>query len=97
MLALLVSSAAVAQSDAPKGYIGAYDAPNRAFGGPVPEVYPGPGLDEVGPGGISTEVVKAVPCSTAARETDGITTCIRIPGPIRSDSLEGTTTGMSRR
>jgi hypothetical protein len=99
LLALLVSSAAVAQSDAPKGYIDAYgpDAPNSAFGGPVPEVYPGPGLDEVGPDGISTKVVKAVPCSTAARETDGTTTCIGIPGPIRSDSLEGTTTGMSRR
>jgi hypothetical protein len=46
VLALLLSSAAVAQSDAPKGYNGAYspDAPNRAFGGPVPEVYPGRGL-----------------------------------------------------
>ena len=40
VLALLVSSAAVAQSDAPKGYIGAYgpDAPNKPSGGPVPEV-----------------------------------------------------------
>ena len=101
VLALLVSSAAVAQSDAPKGYIGAYgpDAPDKAFGGPVPEVYPGPGLDKVGPDGISTKVVKAVPCSTAARETDGTTTCIGIPGPIRrgGDSREGTTTGMSGR
>jgi hypothetical protein len=99
VLALLLSSAAVAQSDSPKGYNGAYgpDAPNRAFGGPVSEVYPGPSLDEVEPDGISTKVVKAVPCSTAARETDGTTTCIGIPGPIRSDSLEGTTTGMSRR
>jgi len=52
----LLGSAAVAQTDAPKGYTGAYgpDAPNRAFGGPVPEVYPGPGLDQVGPDGIST-------------------------------------------
>ena len=101
LLALLVSSAAVAQSDAPKGYIGAYgpDAPDKAFGGPVPEVYPGPGLDKVGPDGISTKVVKAVPCSTAARESDGTTTCIGIPGPIRrgGDSREGTTTGMSGR
>jgi hypothetical protein len=99
VLALLLSSAAVAQSDAPQGYNGAYgpDAPNRAFGGPVPEVYPGRGLDKVDPDGISTKVVKAVPCGTAARETDGTTTCIGIPGPIRSDSLEGTTTGMSRR
>jgi hypothetical protein len=74
----LLGSAAVAQTDTPKGYTGAYgpDAPNRAFGGPVPEVYLGPGLDQVGPDGISTKVVKAVPCSAAARETDGTTTCI---------------------
>ncbi len=46
----LLGSAAVAQTDALKGYIGAYgpDAPNRAFGGPVPEVYPGPGLVQHG-------------------------------------------------
>jgi hypothetical protein len=99
----LLGSAAVAQTDAPKGYTGAYapDAPNKEFGGPVPEVYPGPGLDQVGPDGISTKVVKAVPCSTSARETDGTTTCIGIPGPTSGvktgDSLEGTTTGMSRR
>ena len=51
VLALLVSSAVVAESDAPKGYIGAYgpDAPNKPSGGPVPEVYPGSGLDKVGP------------------------------------------------
>ncbi len=29
--------------------------------------------------GVSTKIVKAVPCSTAARETDGTTTCIGIP------------------
>jgi hypothetical protein len=81
----LFGSAAVAQTDAPKGYIGASgaDAPNRPFGGSEPDVYPGPGLDKVGSDGISTEVVKAAPCSTAARETDGTTTCIGIPGPIR--------------
>jgi hypothetical protein len=92
----LLGSAAVAQTDAPKGYIGAYgpDATNKPFGGSLPEVYPGPGLDKVGPDGISTRVVRAVPCSTAARETDGTTTCIGIPGPI---PREGTTTGMSRR
>jgi hypothetical protein len=99
----LLGSAAVAQTDAPKGYIGAYgpDAPDRAFGGPVPEVYSGPGLDIVGPDGNSTKVVKAVPCSTSARETDGTTTCIGIPAPTRGaqgrNTLEGTTTGMSRR
>jgi hypothetical protein len=97
----LLGSVAVAQNDAPKGYIGAYgpDAPDKAFGGPVPEVYPGPGRDEVGPDGISTRVVRAAPCSTAARETDGTTTCIGIPGPARGGDnfREGTTTGMSAR
>jgi hypothetical protein len=92
----LLGSAAVAQTDAPKGYIGAYgpDDPNRPFGGSVPEVYSGPGLNVVGPDGISTKVIRAVPCSTAARETDGTTTCIGIPGPIRrgGDSRQGTTT-----
>jgi hypothetical protein len=99
----LLGSAAVAQTDvpdAPKGYIGAYgpDDPNRPFGGPVPEVNLGPGLNVVGPDG-ATKVVKAVPCSTAARGTDGTTTCVGIPGPIRrsGDSREGTTTGVSRR
>jgi hypothetical protein len=37
------------------------------------------GLDKVGDDGISTKTVKAVPCSVAARETDGSTTCIGIP------------------
>ncbi len=43
------------------------------------------GLDKVGDDGVSTKTVKAVPCSTAARETDGSTTCIGIPesGPGR--------------
>jgi hypothetical protein len=95
----LLGSAAVAQTESPKGYTGAYgpDAPNKAFGGPVPEVYPGAGRDEVGPDGISTKVVKAAPCSTAARETDGTTTCIGIPGPVRGggNSPQDTTTGMA--
>jgi hypothetical protein len=98
---VLLGPAAVAQTDAPKGYIGAYgpDAPNKAVGGPVPEVYLGPGLDIVAPDGVSTKVVRAVPCGTAARETDGTTTCVGIPGPIRggADPRESTTTGMSRR
>ena len=37
------------------------------------------GLDKVADDGISTKNVKAVRCSTAARETDGTTTCIGIP------------------
>jgi hypothetical protein len=100
MLALL-GSGAVAQSGPSGGYIGAYgpDAPNKAFGGSVPEVYLGPGRDVLGPDGISTKVVRAAPCSTAARETDGTTTCIGIPGPVGGgdNSREGTTVGMSPR
>jgi hypothetical protein len=91
----LLESAAVAQNNA-QGYIGAYgpDAPNPALGGPVPEVYPGPGRDELGPDGISTKVVKAAPCSMAAQETDGTTTCVGIPGPV---PRANTATGMSPR
>ena len=37
------------------------------------------GRDKVAKDGISTEVVKAAPCSAAAQETDGTTTCIGIP------------------
>jgi hypothetical protein len=37
------------------------------------------GSDKAGDDGTSTRTVKAVPCSTAARETDGFTTCIGIP------------------
>jgi hypothetical protein len=37
------------------------------------------GRDVVASDGISTKTVKAVPCSTVARETDGTTTCIGIP------------------
>ena len=37
------------------------------------------GRDIVASDGVSTETVRAVPCSTAARETDGTTTCVGIP------------------
>jgi hypothetical protein len=37
------------------------------------------GRDIVASDGVSTETVRAVPCSTAARGTDGTTTCIGIP------------------
>ena len=46
---------------------------------PLPEIDTGPGLDKVAPDSISTKTVGAVPCSAAARETDGTTTCIGIP------------------
>jgi hypothetical protein len=38
------------------------------------------GRDVVADDGVSTKTVRAVPCGTAARETDGTTTCIGIPG-----------------
>ena len=39
-------------------------------------VVTGPGLNIVGRDGVSTRTVRAVPCSTAAQETDGTTTCV---------------------
>jgi hypothetical protein len=53
------------------------------------------GLDKVASDGVSTRTVRAVPCSRAARETDGSTTCVGIPGRIRTGA-DGTTTGMAR-
>ena len=38
------------------------------------------GLNEVGSDGVSTKTVPAKPCTTYARETDGTTTCVGIPG-----------------
>jgi hypothetical protein len=40
------------------------------------------GLNVVAEDGISTKTVAAVRCSTAARETDGTTTCVGIPGSL---------------
>jgi hypothetical protein len=77
------ASIALAQTDAPKpqGYTGAYGPPGPAtpyYNGPLPDVDAGTGRAIVEPDG-STKSVKAAPCSTAAHETDGITTCIGIP------------------
>jgi hypothetical protein len=77
------SSIAFGQTDAPKpqGYTGAYGPPGPATPystGPLPQVDTGTGRVVVEPDG-STKTVKAAPCGTAARETDGITTCIGIP------------------
>ena len=86
----LVSSAALAQQTT--GAIGSGSPPAAAApppampltAGTVPEVG-GPlisgsdtGLNKVGDDGVSTKTVGAVPCSTAARETDGTTTCVGI-------------------
>src|SRR3984957_18343446 len=45
----------------------------------LPEIDTGPGLDKVAPDGVSTQTVRVVPCSTAARETADTTTCTGIP------------------
>ena len=47
---------------------------------PGDPLYPGSdtGFDRVASDGISTKTVRAIPCSTAARETDGFTTCVGI-------------------
>jgi hypothetical protein len=37
------------------------------------------GLARPGPDGVSTVIVAPRPCSVAAHETDGTTTCIGIP------------------
>ena len=38
------------------------------------------GLATIAADGVSTKIVPARPCSRAARETDGTTTCVGIPG-----------------
>ena len=91
MRAIILSAAAAfvvlapdafAQTETPKGYTGAYapaGTPPTAYStGPLPQVDNGsPGLDVAGPDG-STKSVRPVPCSAAAHETDGSTTCIGI-------------------
>jgi|SRR5271163_4759238 hypothetical protein len=71
------------QTDAPpKGYTGAYapagTPPTPYSTGALPQIDNGsPGLDVVGPD-ESTKSVRPVPCSAAAQETDGSTTCVGI-------------------
>jgi hypothetical protein len=75
----VLASAAFAQTEMPKGNTAPAGTPPTPYSkGPLPEVDSGPGLDKVAPDG-STKTVKAVPCGTAARETDGSTTCVGIP------------------
>ena len=84
----LVSGAAVAQTtetiNSGSAPAAAAPPPAMPLTGAAPEVG-GPlisqsatGLDKVAPDGVSTKTVRAVPCSTAAHETDGTTTCIGI-------------------
>jgi hypothetical protein len=91
-LILLPSLALAQQTPPPTGGSTPYppatsapSSPSVPIAGAAPEIgspqYPGAtvGMSKVGDDGISTKTVKAVPCSTAARETDGFTTCIGIP------------------
>jgi hypothetical protein len=66
-----------------KGYLGSYapaGSANTPYStGPLPSESAGPGLNVVAPDGSSTKTVRAVPCSSFARETDGFTTCVGVP------------------
>jgi len=83
------ASAPQASQPAPKGYTGAYapagTPPTPYSTGPLPQASEGPGLNKVAPDGVSTRTVKAVPCGTVARETDGSTTCVGIPDQSARD------------
>jgi hypothetical protein len=75
---------AFAQADPPRGYTGAYapagTPPTPYSTGPLPQIDDGkPGWDVATPAG-STREVKPIPCSAAASETDGSTTCVGIEG-----------------
>jgi hypothetical protein len=67
---------------APQGYMGANGPPGPPptpyYTGPLPEVFSSTGRSIEGPNN-TTLIVKAVPCTVAARWTDGTTTCIGIP------------------
>jgi hypothetical protein len=84
----VLASAAVAQTSpsTPSPPVG---AANQPVGNP-PEVgspllpATDAGLDKVAADGVSTRTVPAVPCGKAARETDGFTTGIGIPGPVKN-------------
>src|SRR6202163_224757 len=55
-------------------------APNGVKGVAEETQFSPTGLAKPGPDGVSTVIVAARPCGVAARETDGTTTCIGIPG-----------------
>jgi hypothetical protein len=71
----LLSSATHAQQQTPATLGDSIGSPSPLLGTPV--IQDGP--DTVAPDGLSTKKVRAVPCTTAARGTDGTTTCIGIP------------------
>jgi hypothetical protein len=88
----VLASVAFAQTDAPKGYTGAYapagTPPTPYSTGPLPAIDTGTGRVIAEPDG-STKTVKAVPCSPAARETDGFTTCVGIPDNTGAKATKG--------
>ncbi len=80
---LLACPVAFAQTDSQKNGTSA-GLPPTSY--PLPKEDDGsPGLDVAGPDG-STKEVKPVPCSTAASETDGSTTCVGIEGDAKRRS-----------
>jgi hypothetical protein len=90
LLGLFLVSNALAQTPAAP----AVDPQVPAAAGPAP--LPGTPLNPQSNAGLakeaadgSTRVVPAVPCTTAARETDGTTTCVGIRGPVYRSGRPG--------
>ena len=87
------TSAPRTSEPAAKGYTGAYapagTPPTPYSTGPLLQSSEGPGLNTIAPDGISTRTVKAVPCGTVARETDGTTTCVGIPDQASRNQSPG--------
>lgn len=98
ILGTVLMSGASAQGPAASGPGASTPAQAPEPGGPLnPQT--DAGLGKAAPDG-STVMVPAVPCSRSARETDGTTTCVGIPGPIKRAQQpaypSNTTTGLGR-
>jgi len=92
---VLSGSAAVAQTNAPQGYVGPTDLTEPT--GRSAALCRMCIWDQAGRSWSRRQLHKsgkAAPCSTTARETDGMTTCTGIPG---SPSRDDTTTCSSGR
>ena len=101
LLGLLLIATASAQT--PTAQTSTAPSPDRkvSAGELAPE--PGTPLNPQSAGGLgkeaadgSTLMVPAVPCSTAARETDGTTTCVGIAGPVYRTRRPGSDTTVGR-
>jgi hypothetical protein len=55
------------------------NAPLAVQGVAAEEPFSATGLAKPGADGVTTKIVPARPCSRAAKETDGTTTCVGIP------------------